>query len=439
MENDQLTLLFILKAESINEDQEIYFKQLFDTFADVIGILGEDADEQLVQSACSEIVKYTSEEGKVAGINKAVKKVRTSFCMILESDEFCAVSKLPENISAGTCYRALIDVAQEDPKRNYQLRLFPTPQKNESLFDGFAIPDLSRRFHELGWTLAEEIIPVHKRGKLFSVSDAEAEVESRKSELMSLFWEAILRCEEQKYHSAEQIFRKLLKRKDLFEFNYLASLNGLADALVEQHKLQEAEEVARKSIETNSRQRAPYLTLYKVNNLMGQADEAYHYLNEYLDVLRYASRANLDVSLPISECHFLMAEKTFKQGDYERAFQHYEYFYEFNNGEVSLPILEKLFIYAIELKNYDKSVQYFDDIFGDYIPDNLNENMSARLLESLSLFTDNGWYDFVSKIYEELVENNPEDNELINGWITTLLKNKEIEKAQQLIADKKAS
>jgi hypothetical protein len=73
------------------------------------------------------------------------------------------------------------------------------------------------------------------------------------------------------------------------------------------------------------------------------------------------------------------------------------------------------------------------------MPDNLDDDMSARLLESLSLFMDNGWYDFVCGIYEQLVNHNPEDNELLNGWITTLLKNKQIDKAQELIEQRKAS
>ncbi len=230
-----------------------------------------------------------------------------------------------------------------------------------------------------------------------------------------------------------------MKNDSLFEFDYLAALNGLTNALVEQHKLQSAAEFAHRSLSCNSRQRAPYISLYKINKLLSNSEEAYEHLSNYLNFYRTRSEANLDVFLSIADTHFLMADLCFKQGGYQRAFHHYEQFYELNNGSVNQTVLEKLFIYAIELENYEKSVQYFQDIFGNYIPDKLDEDMSARLLESLSLFMDNGWYEFVSNIYRQLVTHNPEDNELLNGWITTLIKNKEIEKAQELLASKKAS
>jgi hypothetical protein len=388
----------------------------------------------------SKSVVYSHEDGKVAALNKAVKLIETPFFMVLENDEFCLPSKLPSKLKPDTCYCALIDVATDnEPQRNYQGRIFPTPDFDDGLFEGFTVPDITNSFNRMNWKFSNKFIPIHKRKPLFKISDAEKEIAMDKSKRMSLFWQAILDTDNQQYNKAEEKFRKVLKDDILFEFDRLAALNGLANALVEQHKLEEAKHFASRSLAINKRQRSPYLTLYKVSKLSGKPDSAYKYLSDYLHTLRFASRANLDVNLSLSECHYLMADTTFKQGDYDRAFRHYEWFYELNNRNVSQPVLEKLFIYAIELKNYDKSVQYFDDIFGDYIPDNLDDDMSARLLESLSLFMDNEWYDFVSDIYEQLVEHNPEDNKLLNGWITTLIKNKEIEKAQELLGTKKAS
>lgn len=441
MLQEKTTLLFALKKQSVSKKEQSYYKQFAQQFSAVIGIKPEDSNDEWICQDFADTVEYSFEEGKVAALNQAVGKVTTPFAMILESDELCLSEKLPQDPSSDICYRALIDVTDSpEPQRNYQVRLFPVEDFDDKLFDGFSVPDITRSFRKSEWKLSEQVIPIHKSGTLFEVEDAEAEIANKESPTMSWFWQAILDSENQKYRRAEEKFRKVLKNdEELFEFYYLATLNGLANALVEQHKLEEATQIATKSIEVNSRQRAPYLTLYKVNDLRGRAQNAYENLEDYLGSLRYASRANLDVSLPLSECHYLMADTTFKQGDYERAFEHYEWFYVLNNGRVSLQVLEKLFIYAIELKNYEKSVHYFNDIFGDYIPDNLNEEMSARLLESLSLFMDNGWYDFVSDIYEELVQHNPEDNELLNGWITTLIKNKEIDKAQELIDKRKAS
>lgn len=435
---DDITLLYVLEEDSLNARQKSHYKTFAKEFANVIAVIKEGMDARWLST--KRTIEYTLEDGKVAGMNKAVKRVRKKGFMVMESDEYCLPSKLPTKFKPDVCYRALVDVAAgSEPQRNYQVRIFPTPNDKEDLFDGFSVPDVNRSFQQFGWELADEIIPIHKSNPLFKISDAESEIAEEKSRLMSLFWQAILDSEHQQYNRAAEKFRKVLKEHTLLEFDYLAVLNGLANALVEQHNLEEARRFATKSLTVNRRQRSPYLTLYKVSKLSGKPDSAYKYLSDYLYTLRFASRANLDVSLSLSECHYLMADTTFKQGDYERAFHHYEWFYELNDGDVSQPVLEKLFIYAIELKNYEKSVQYFNDIFGDYIPDNLDDDKSARLLESLSLFMDNEWYDFVSDIYEQLVAHNPEDNKLLNGWITTLIKNKEIEKAQELLGQKKAS
>ncbi len=434
---DDITLLYVLKDDSLNDRQKSYYNTFAKEFGNIIAIVRAGIDARWLSAKST--IEYTLEDGKVAGMNDAVKRVRTNLCMVMESDEYCLTSKLPPEFKPRTCYRAFIDVVNNESQRNYQVRIFPTPESEDDLFEGFTVPDINRSFQYSGWELADEIIPIHKSSPLFKIRDAEREIDEEKSKLMSLFWQAILDSEHQQYNRAEDKFRRVLKDDKLFEFDYLAALNGLANALVEQHKLEEASTVATKSLSVNNRQRSPYLTLYKVNKLSGKPDSAYKYLSDYLHTLRFASRANLDVSLSLSECHYLMANTTFKQGNYERAFHHFERFYELNDGQVRQPVLEKLFIYAIELENYDKSVQYFDDIFGDYIPDNLDDDMSARLLESLSLFMDNEWYDFVSDIYQQLVAHNPEDNKLLNGWITTLIKNKEIEKAQELLGQKKAS
>ncbi|MGD8428551.1 MAG: hypothetical protein PVH63_13070 [Balneolaceae bacterium] len=434
------TLLFVLEDELMSAGRQSYYHNFSKEFGQVITIVKDNVDDHWFSVYTDESISYSTKEGKVAAVNRAVTKAERSFLMILENDEYCPFSKLPKNISENSCYRGIIDGAGEGvPQRNYQIRLLPVPDFEKPLFDGFSVPNLDQSFRKSGWKLAEEIIPIHKSRPLFQIADAEMEISQKKSESMSLFWQGILESNNQKYSNAEDKFRKFLKKEPCFEFDYLAALNGLANALVEQHKLSEATRIAKKSLQINSCQRAPYLTLYRVYKLEGRSEEAYQSLNDYLGVLRFASRSNLDVSLSLSECHFLMAETTFKQGDYERAFQHYEWFYELNDRAVSLPVLEKLFIYAIELENYEKSIQFFNDIFGDYIPDKLNDDMSARLLESLSLFMDNGWYDFVCGVYEELVAHNPKDNKLLNGWITSLIKNKEIEKAQKLINNKKAS
>lgn len=430
---DDITLILVQDEPSVEARHQHYFKSVFRQFARVQPIAGPKADSRWLRDVpgTGPMILYPGEGNKVGALNTAVRQVQTSFILVLESDEFAFLSKLPETPEPAACYAALVDVAgREVPQRNYQLRLFPRPVQHDPLFDGFAIPDLSRTFHSRQWTLSDTLIPIHKRQPLFSMARMEAAGEEA---TINPFWKGVFAFEHKKYRQAEKLFHQVIRQRRLLPFDYLAALNGLAGALTEQHKLKQALEIATRSVERDRRQYAPYLTLFKIHKLMGQPGEAYRALGLYLQKACYASRANMDVSLPLSDCHFLMAETAFGEGDYEQAFRHYEWFYELNNRQVSQAVLEKLFIYAIELKNYEKSIQYFDDIFGAYIPDRLTEDMSARLLESLSLFMDNEWYDFVSGVYEELVESNPGDNQLLNGWITTLIKNKEIARAQALL------
>ncbi|SMO58724.1 tetratricopeptide repeat protein [Fodinibius sediminis] len=428
--SQNISLLYVASGK---RQDPAYCRQLKQHFDHIIAVTARHAACPWVRELTSEQVCYGESEGKVHGLNRALKKVDTPFAMLLEQDERCKLQHLPRTIEDRSCYRALITEAEkEQPKQNYQLRIFPVQPDSAPFFEGFHIPDLTRRFTAGNWKLSEKSIPIQKYSPLYDSEVIEEEAEWATA-LKKTFWKAHLQSEMQHYAGAEDNFRRLLRDEQLLEHDYLAALNGLAHALTEQHKLQAAALVARQSLQKEKQQRVPYLLLFKIYQLSGEVEKCYETLTDYLEICQETSRANMDVYLSEEECHFLLAENMFQKGDYDRAFIHYETFYDLNNGDIGQAVLEKLFIYAIELENYRKSVKYFYEIFGDHIPDNLDDDMSARLLESLSLFKDNGWYSFVNDIYEELVAHNPDDNRLLHGWISTLIKNEQIEKAQSLL------
>ena len=141
----------------------------------------------------------------------------------------------------------------------------------------------------------------------------------------------------------------------------------------------------------------------------------------------------MDVFFPVVECHFLMAEAKSRLGEFETAFYHYEQFYHLNNGEVTNSVLERLFIYSIELNDYEKSVFYFNEMFGEEINEQAAEDMPIKMLESLSLFNKKGWYDFVGSVYEQLRNYDPTNKKLLHSWVATLVKANKLEEAQSLI------
>jgi tetratricopeptide (TPR) repeat protein len=154
----------------------------------------------------------------------------------------------------------------------------------------------------------------------------------------------------------------------------------------------------------------------------------------YLEYHDKKTRTNYDVHLKKDECHYLIAEAAFRDGDYQQAFKHYEQYYVLNDGKIDREILKKLFIYSIELSDYDNSVQYFMDMFGDYIPDLLSAENYKLMQDALSLFIEKGWIELPCDIYEQLYEHNPDDEKILHHWVAALIKAKKVKKAQRLLA-----
>lgn len=380
------------------------------------------------------VERWDAEAGPVACLNRVAARLDTDYLWLLYADETPRWDTLPGRAENGRCLAfAICRREGERPRRDYQIRFCPLPREGE-LFEGWAIPDPTRAFQREGWTLEKNRAEISKRSGAFPPSRIIDEAERTRETLLAPLWKGLAAAERHRYAEAEEYLRAVLDGRPLLEFDRLAACNNLAHAQLEQHKLDEAAETARRSTGINPAQRAPYLIMQRAHLMEGRREQSFEAMRSYLEQLPQPTAANMDTRLSASATHHLMADMKFREGDYEKAFHHYGEYYRLEEGEVEQPVLEKLFIYSIELKDRESSVRYFYDIFGEYLPDRLTDDMSARLLESLSLFMDNEWYDFVSEIYEQLVTQNPEDNELLNGWITTLIRNEEVEKARSLIS-----
>lgn len=426
------TALLLVNCRSGSDYGPERLTETADRFSEKYWLTGTDAPPDAADGF--EVREWDGEEGPVAALNRVVAASDCSRFLLLYADETPDGKLLPDETGEKSC--AAFKLCQEgegQSRHDYQLRLFPAPSEG-ALFEGYGIPDPTRAFHREEWVRAETVPVLRKRISAYPAGRVSEEAERCGDTLLAPLWRGLAEAEEQGYARAEEHFKQVLDGRPLLDFDRLAALNNLAHAQVEQHKLEAAMDAARRSLDHNPIQCAPYLILQRAYLMSGDREKSFSALQSYLEHLSRDSEANLDTRLSASATHYLMGEQKFREGDYEGAFRHYGEYHRLEEGEVDREILEKLFIYSIELENREKSITYFNELFGEFLPDRLDGEMSARLLESLSLFMDNGWYDFVSEIYEELVTHNPGDNELLNGWITTLIRNKEIEKARSLIS-----
>ena len=377
------------------------------------------------------VISYEQSIGKVAAINAAVLQAKRSHVLWLEQGE--SIPNIPD-LNADAYAIAKIKNTENDPSvLNRQIRLFPNPGTQPFAFSGFEIPNIYEKAVELSWQQSSCVLSIKRDQALFSVDAIEREVKFASDSSMHGFWQGMWATKNEHFTRAIDYFKQFLNKQNVSLWNKLAALNSLANNYIETHQLSEAKITAEQSLGISQNQRAPYLTLYQACNYSGETDKAYETLVRYSRAATDESDANWDVYLPQAQAAFLMAQIALKQGKHKKAYRHYEQFYVFNNGGVSEDVLEKLFLYAVELQDRAKAIQYFEALFGDPFPKDITPGQSARIREALALFSDKGWYDYASKIYQQLVSSQPEDENLRNGLIRVLVKNDEISKAQALL------
>lgn len=378
------------------------------------------------------VVGWVPESGKVAAMNKAVVQAEGDHILWLEEGE--RLLEIPD-LRNNTCYKArVVNDESEHPVHNWQMRLFPNVFSGYAPFCGFDIPEIYVTSIRLNWKQTDAVMTIHRKSTLFSVGVIKQEVEAGTGGASLNFWSAILAAENENFNKAVDYFKDVLSKDDgMAPWDKLAVLNGLANALVETKQLHKAKRYAEKSLQMSANQRAPYLTLYQYYSSRGKPGKAFEMLSRYRKSMDCITDANWDVYLPESQAAFLMAEISFRLGRHEDAYRNYREFYAFNDGEVSQPILEKLFVYAVELHHREEAMRYFEAIFGSDITNEFDDDTSERISEALSLFADKGWYDLTSDIYGKLLSHRPDDENLRRSCIRSLIKNNELKKAQALL------
>lgn len=381
------------------------------------------------------VVTYQPSDGLVSAINDAISIVRTSWILLLDEYEKPDWKFLEEyKLEKGNVYFGLIESSESCPlkKQHYEIRLFP--KKDILLFSGHDIPYISNAKIEDLFSLSNHVISIVKLRETDYPGEYEQEMERAPDSARVNLLYAIQLAGEGDHKKAVVHFRNALNSKKLNTFDYTGALNGLANSMAELNHWKDARLLIDRSLAITTQQKMPYLVLYNIARSNRNWNIAGEYLEEYLAHYDQPSRTNYDVTLHKVDCHYLLADAAFRSGNYRSAFMHYEKYYELKEGNISDDLLERLFIYSVELSDYDKSKQYFMDLFGN-IPGNQGAGKKYVLMnEALSLFVDKGWTDFACYMYEKIYQNNQDDNEILRRWIAALIKGKEIEKARFLLS-----
>jgi len=377
-------------------------------------------------------VVKVKDESRTRFLNRAVRLASKEWILIMEEDETVEAEALNKlNLQPGTCFKGrIVTGGSPNERHNYSVRLFPGPQTNTGLFEGSVFPDLSNYITGNNLKLSARPFLINKRGPFINLADLEAFENTVPETSLDCYWLGIYNLEKKKYHRAEKLFKRSLAGKGQVESDRLAALNGLSVSLLEQHRLDEAFKIADESAGECKRQFTPWIVMHKVCWMQSDWTGAYQHLAKYQEMCRYYSEANFDMVLPQADVSYLLSEVSLYNRDYSKAFRHLDHYFELKKDDANDEIPERLFIYACELKMKQKAISYFDELYKMQILEKPDEQMMEGILEALSLVEDNGWNEFASSVYERMIDVYPGNHKILQGWLTSLIRSNQIQKAK---------
>lgn len=366
--------------------------------------------------------------------NSLIHESSAPWILFLRDDEYIRINELPryEDLCAEQWVPALIHVYTEQLlQRYYQVRL--VPNMGMSVFRGKELPDATRFIREASMTQSTVTLPIHRKTPLFEHFNAEEELIT--PDVSSQTWLVLgeRHFRDGKYAYAAGLYRRLLKSTHIVSFDRLGALNGLASCYAEMYKWKEAAELCSTSIQQDARQRLPYLILFRIAQLEKRWTDAHDILAAYLEHAKEESVANFDREITRVELLTQLADMAFRGGHHAASFGYYEDLFAVRNGEVPNEHLRLLYFFSLELDNIDKAVQYFTVAFGNKIPHAMDETTKPVMVEWLNQFVEKGWLDFPIDVYRRFFDHDPTHPEYRRHLVAVLSKNKDVEKARNLL------
>lgn len=392
--------------------------------------------------ACPEVLRgkvnwyhYGQEECRADIWNHMLMHSGSGWTLFLQDDERVDTADLAA--MAGSPREqwppALVQWSENGTKRQcYQMRLVPSDAGKP--FDGIDLPDCTRYMQSKGIHLADRPIIIQRDADPFEHLDVEKELSTPRPAAQLHLVTGLRLFESREYVHASAQFRRVMKNTHVFLHDKVAAFNGLASCMAEQHKWTRAVELAEESIHLQPVQQLPYLILFRVHQLGKRWGEAHDMLSACLAEKGKLSGASFDRKLPEQELLALMADMAFRAGRRKESFTHYRCLYEMQNGSAPPELTERLLLLALEEGEYDLSVRYFRELFGEPDAWDMDEAREMAIFDYLGLFMQNGWYEFASTCYERLIQQQPANEFYMRRWIVALSKSRDIEKARSLLA-----
>lgn len=378
---------------------------------------------------------YGEDEQKVDIWNKRIMEAEKEWILFLEDDEWVDFSSLKlSQYSADSAWMpAIIRYREDDITRLcYQVRL--VRNNGIGVYSGKNLPDASRYMADHGIHTAEDPFRIYRKSSLFTDVDPhdEMSIQSVSPQLYLIMGEQFVKKGDLVLAAAH--YRKVQRSENLLSFDRLAAMNGIAGCMAEQLRWPKALSLAEESLEHESLQRLPYLIQFRIRQLKKEWEGAYDVLSGYHDTLNFDTKANFDKELGIEKTLKFLGDLASESKKNDRAFEHYEEFYREKRGEVDRSFVKKLFLLSVERANFEKSVYYFEKLFGSDLNQSLSEIRRVELNDALGLFKKRGWYNYVADVIEELVDIFPEDKDFRRQLIVALSKTDRLDRARTMIS-----
>ncbi|MEX2600482.1 MAG: tetratricopeptide repeat protein [Balneolaceae bacterium] len=381
--------------------------------------------------------KLDPERSLVEIRNCRLREAESDWILFLEDDEEVDTSQfagLRNHLREDQWVPALINCQPEtDTLRNYiQIRM--VPKSADPVYEGFQIPDATRTLLEKEVQLSTRVVGIDRKScpveQIVNADLFSEPVETPQSCLI----QGEKKFRERKYAQASALYRRVLKVEKLLPFDRVAAVNGLASCMTEQYRWQQALTLAAQSIEAEPHQRLPYLIIYRISQLNKNWEKSYQILSDYHQILSRDTRANFDRALSETETLVQLGAIAKRTDRLESALDCYEHLVAIHPDDEENGWIEEALRLSVKTGHFEKSVFYFRNLFEHDLPDQLSPERSEELYDIMSSFMEQGWYNYVSKVYEQLYQADADNGEYRRRLIVALSKSNRLEKAKALIA-----
>lgn len=367
--------------------------------------------------------------------NERVRAAEKSWVLFVEDDERIHFNDFPayHELSAEKWPPAFIyRIDGEKQSQYYQMR-FVNKTASSEVFSGVNLPDCTRYITSNNISLSNMPVLIERTAEgPFDHVDADLELSVAEFSPQLYLVEGDKYFKERKYVHAAAQYRQLLKMEKLLPFDRLAGVNGLASCLTEQYKWPQALKLVQKSLEAEPFQNLPYLIEFKIQQLQKNWAGAFQSLEKYLDHINLYSRSNFDLTIGEEETMVNLADLAMKSGDRKKASEILSELFALKNGKVEREFLQKLLLLSVDLEDEVKSGFFFNEMFEALIPDKLDGEHQQELHDYMTMFIENGWYEFVHDVYMDLYHANPTVDEYRRRLIVSSIKTNRVEYARKL-------